>query len=62
MRGSPVVAAAVAPLTLLLAATHRMRLRGRALDWLKWIPADHAYGRGLADALRGTSDRPRGVE
>ncbi len=61
LRGSPLVAAALAPLTLALAAAHRLRLRARLLDLLKWLPADHAYGLGLRDALGDAPTRPRGL-
>jgi GT2 family glycosyltransferase len=61
LRGTPLVATAVAPLSLALAAAHRLRLRARLLDLLKWLPADHAYGLGLRDALRGSGSRPRGL-
>jgi GT2 family glycosyltransferase len=57
--GSPLVPLALAPLTLALAAAHRLRLRARVLDLMKWLPADHAYGVGLRDALRGGTTRPR---
>ena len=59
--GSPIVGAALAPVTLLLAAAHRLRLRARLLDLLKWLPADHAYGRGLRDALGSGSARPESL-
>jgi GT2 family glycosyltransferase len=61
LRGSSWVAAAAASLALGLAAAHHLRLRGRPLDLLKWIPADHAYGSGLKDALRDGDARPRGL-
>lgn len=61
LRGSPLMSAAVAPVTLALAAAHRLRLRARPLDLLKWLPADHAYGLGLRDALGGGPARPAGL-
>ena len=61
LRGSPLVAGALAPLTLALAAAHRLRVRARVLDLLKWLPADHAYGLGLRDALRNGPTRPRSL-
>lgn len=51
MRGSRWGSALLAPLTASLALADRLGLQARLLDLAKWIPADHAYGAGLADAL-----------
>jgi GT2 family glycosyltransferase len=61
LRGSLLAGAAVAPLTAALSVAHALRLRGRALDLLKWFPADHAYGAGLREALQSAPSRPGGL-